>query len=249
VRVLAELGHAGGRAGCRTVSELAEVARVVANAPRVELAGVASYEGGLATADEASEYLSAVRAATVELSAKGLLPENVIVTAGGSIFFDVVADRLAGSWLPGHTLRTILRSGAYVSHDNGFYRHRTPFARRPEEGSLDAALEVWAQVTSTPEPGLAIVGMGKRDAPYDEGLPMPLRVRRRDGTSAAAHGMRVTHIKDHHTYVELSGTAHVTPGELICFGISHPCTAFDNWQVIPVVEDDHTVTDLIHTYF
>ncbi len=98
-------------------------------------------------------------------------------------------------------------------------------------------------------PLTAIVGMGKRDAPYDEGLPVPLRVRRRDGTWAAAHGMRVTHLKDHHTYVELSGAAHVTPGELICFGISHPCTAFDKWQVIPVVEDDYTVTDLIHTYF
>jgi D-serine deaminase-like pyridoxal phosphate-dependent protein len=180
VRVLAELGHEGGRAGCRTVTELTEVARAAVAAPGLELAGVGGYEGVLPGAAEVGEYLSRLRAATAELSAKGLLPESVIVTAGGSVHFDLVADLLAGSWLPGHELRVILRSGAYVTHDDGFYRHRTPFARRPEEGTLEAALEVWAQVTSTPEDHLAIAGMGKREAPYDEGLPVPLRVRRRD---------------------------------------------------------------------
>jgi D-serine deaminase-like pyridoxal phosphate-dependent protein len=40
----------------------------------------------------------------------------------------------------------------------------------------------------------------------------------------------------------------LAPGDLICFGISHPCTAFDKWPVIPVIDGD-TVTDLIRTYF
>ncbi|RKS79520.1 D-serine deaminase-like pyridoxal phosphate-dependent protein [Actinomadura pelletieri DSM 43383] len=245
-RVLVELGHRGGRTGCRTVEELISVARAVAAAPGTELAGVAGYEGGLPDVSTASAYLGGLRDATAELSKTGLLPRDVIVTAGGSAYFDQVAERLSGAWLPGHELTVILRSGAYVTHDDGIYTQKTPYTRIP--GSLDAALEIWAQVTSVPEPGLAIVGMGKREAPYDAGLPVPLRLRRRDGTVHPASGLRVTDTNDHHAYVKVDGPPP-RPGDLLCFGISHPCTAFDKWQVIPVVDDDETVTDLIRTYF
>ena len=249
LRVLVELGHAGGRTGCRTVTSLTEVARAAVAAPGVELLGVAAYEGALSTVEEARAYLDEVRAATLELSAKGLLPGSVVVTAGGSRYFDVVAERLAGAWLPGHTLRTVLRSGAYVSHDDGIYRAWTPFRRVPGEGSLRAALRLWAQIISVPEPGLAIAGMGKRDAPYDEGLPVPLHIRGRDGVVRDAAGVEVHRLNDHHTFLGLGPGVQALPGELVCFGISHPCTAFDKWRAIPVVDDDDTVTDVIHTYF
>ncbi|MFC0040703.1 alanine racemase [Actinomadura rayongensis] len=241
-RVLVELGHADGRTGCRTVAELTKVARAVVDAPGTELAGVSGYEGMFTDPDGAAAYLDALREATCALA--GLLPDHVIVSAGGSAYFDLVADRLGGDWLPGHDLTVVLRSGAYVSHDHGLYVEKTPFNRVP--GSLDAALELWAQVTSVPEPGLAIVGMGKREAPYDAGLPVPLRVRRPDGTAEPADGLRVTGTADHHAFVAGDG---VRPGDLVCFGISHPCTAFDKWQVIPVVDDAYTVVDLIRTYF
>ncbi len=32
-------------------------------------------------------------------------------------------------------------------------------------------------------------------------------------------------------------------------GISHPCTTFDKWRVIPVVNDEERVTDLVHCFF
>jgi D-serine deaminase-like pyridoxal phosphate-dependent protein len=98
------------------------------------------------------------RPAVTELADAGLLPEEVIVTAAGSAYFDLVAAELGGAWLPGHQLRIILRSGAYVSDDNGMYQVKTPFTRIP--GALDAALEIWAQVTSVPERGQALAGMG-----------------------------------------------------------------------------------------
>ena len=250
LRVLAELGFPGGRTGCRSVAELVEVGRTAYAAPGVELVGVTCYEGGLPGVDEVRRFVDRLREATVALSSERLLPESVLVSAGGSAYFDVVAERLAGQWLPGHALRTVLRSGAYVTHDDGFYRERTPFRRLPAEGSLDAALEIWAQVLSTPEPGLAIVGMGKRDAPYDEELPRPTRLRRPDGTTLPADGLRVFRLNDHHAFVEVAaGAAPPLPGDLLRFGISHPCTAFDKWRAIPVVEEDGTVTDVLHTYF
>ena len=247
MRVLAELGYPGGRTGCRDAAELTRVARAVAAAPGVELAGIAAYEGGLPTTAEAAEFLATVRAATRAVAAEGLLPEEVVITAGGSAFFDVVAENLAGAWLPGHRVRAILRSGAYVSHDDGIYRVRTPFTRVP--GTLEAALEVWAQVVSVPEPGLAIAGMGKREAPYDAGLPVPRCVRRTDGRVTGAEGLSVTQFNDHHAFLSVPADAQLEPGDLICFGISHPCTAFDKWAVIPAVDDDYRVTELIRTYF
>jgi D-serine deaminase-like pyridoxal phosphate-dependent protein len=245
--VLAELGYPGGRTGCRDVAELTGVARAVAGTPGLELAGVAGYEGGLSTVDDVVRYLDGLRDAVRHLAAEGLLPDPVVVSAGGSRYFDLVAERLGGQWLPGRRVRTILRSGAYVSHDDGVYRDSTPYQRVP--GSLRPALSIWAQVTSVPEAGLAIVGMGKREAPYDEGLPVPLLVRGRDATVRPAEGLRTTALNDHHAYLSVDPAGALAAGDLIGFGISHPCTAFDKWQLIPVVDEDDTVVDLIRTHF
>ena len=91
--------------------------------------------------------------------------------------------------------------------------------------------------------------MGKREAPYDAGLPVPLRVRHRDGRVTAADGLSVTQFNDHHAFLFVPDGTRLAPGDLVCSGISHPCTAFDKWPVIPVIDDDYTVTDLIRTYF
>ena len=245
LRVLAELGHAGGRTGSRDAAELTAVARAASHTPGVELAGVEAYEGGFRTVPEATAFLRAVKDATRQVA--DLLPGEAIVTAGGSMYFDLVGEELAGQWLPGHRLRTILRSGAYISHDDGIYADRTPFTRIP--GELEAALEIWAMVTSVPEPGLAFAGMGKREAPYDEGFPIPREIRRPDGELAPADGLEVTRFADHHAFLSVPASIRLAPGDLIRFGISHPCTAFEKWSVIPVVDDDYTVTDLIRTYF
>ncbi|GIF13255.1 alanine racemase [Actinoplanes teichomyceticus] len=245
-RVLVELGHPGGRTGVRTVDELLEVARAAAATPGVEPVGITGYEGQIPDRAEVDAYLDRLAEGFHRLSAAGLLPEDPIVSAGGSAWFDRVADRLGGL---AARARLILRSGASVTHDDGFYRERTPFVRMPEEGPLAAALEIWAQVLSAPEPGLALAGMGKRDAPFDEGLPVPLEIRRADGRTAPAAGLRVTRLNDHHAYLAVAPEATIAPGDLVRFGISHPCTAFDKWRDIPVVDDDRRVVDVLHTYF
>ncbi|WP_422770381.1 alanine racemase [Plantactinospora sp. WMMC1484] len=249
LRVLVELGFPGGRAGCRGVEQVVEVAEAVAATPGVRLDGVAGYEGGLPDAAAVSAYLRRLRSAATELARRGLVGPEVLVSAGGSAWFDLVTEELGGAWLTGHELRVVLRSGAYVTHDHGFYAEHTPFRRIPAEGRLAAALELWAQVTSTPEAGLAIVGMGKRDAPYDEGLPVPLLIRRRSGELHPAAGMTVSRLNDHHGYLVVPPGTDIRVGDLVCFGISHPCTAFDKWRAMPVVDDDHTIVDILRTYF
>ena len=232
LRVFVEMGHAGGRTGVRTPAERAAVAAAVDAAPRLELVGVTGYEGQLPDRPAVDAFLDTMVAGISSLQSAGLLSATPLVSAGGSAWFDRVVAKFAGH-------RLILRSGASVTHDDGFYRDRTPFLRVPSEGPLTAALEIWAQVLSTPEPGLAIVGMGKRDAPFDEGLPV---------VRSPSPDMSVIKLNDHHTYLAL-GSASVAPGDLVQFGISHPCTAFDKWRDIPVVDDEYRVVDVLHTYF
>lgn len=221
-RVLAELGHEGGRGGSRTVSELLAVVDHAARTDGVEVVGVAGYEGALTTATEVRKYLHLLQEAVEHLRVR-----SPILSVGGSQWFDVIGRELVAA-----QARVMLRSGAYVSHDDGYYRERTPFNRI--DGSLKPALEIWAHVLSTPEPGLAIVGMGKRDAPFDEGLPIPRRA-----------GLEVVKVLDQHTFVR--GSLQV--GELVGFGISHPCTAFDKWRMLPLVDADYRVVGTINTHF
>lgn len=219
-RVLVELGHQGGRAGSRTLDDLLALADLVRRTPGVELAGVAGYEGSLTTAPDVLAYLGLLAQAVEHLRLR-----TPYLSVGGSQWFDVIARELAAT-----PARVLLRSGAYVSHDDGYYRERTPFTRI--DGELRPALEVWAHVLSTPEPGLAVVGMGKRDAPYDEGLPIPRRP-----------GVEVLRMQDQHTLVR--GDLQV--GDLLSFGVSHPCTAFDKWRELPLVTPDYQVVGTIRS--
>jgi D-serine deaminase-like pyridoxal phosphate-dependent protein len=244
LRVFAELGHTGGRTGVRTLGELETVARAAAAVDGLDLVGVTGYEGQLSDVPAVDAFLDRLAAGTKALVAAGLLAERPLVSAGGSAYFDRVVERLAAAGVG----RVILRSGASVTHDDGFYREMTPFNRIPQEGPLAAALEIWAQVTSTPEPGLAIAGMGKRDAPFDEGLPVVHDIRR-DGVVSPIGGLTVTRLNDQHTYLAVAPGVEVAPGDLLRFGISHPCTAFDKWRAIPVVDEQRRVVDVLHTYF
>ncbi|PWV58064.1 alanine racemase [Nocardiopsis sp. L17-MgMaSL7] len=245
LRVMVERGTPGGRTGCRTRDAVLGIAQQVVRAPGLELAGVAGYEGSLSDAEGVRGFLRDLLGDASALAAEHGL-ERPVLSVGGSAWFDVVAEEIGGR----EDVTPILRSGAYVAHDDGLYRRTTPYNRLPEGGdALSGALELWAQVTSTPEEGRAIAGMGRREANFDQGFPVPRVLRRGDGSVVRAEGVEVTNLNDHHAYLDVPQELGVRPGDLMSFGISHPCTAFDRWQVIPVVDDDHRVVDAIATYF
>ena len=163
--------------------------------PTLRLVGVAGYEGEVPGADpERGARLAAPagragrRTSTRRAGSPGR-PDEIVVSAGGSAWFDAVADVFAE--LPDLSLPVLklLRSGAYVSHDDGHYRKVTPFNRVPEEGALEPAFRLWAQVVSRPSPEQAFANAGKRDAAYDLDLPFA-QVVRRDGARAPGHRRR-----------------------------------------------------------
>jgi D-serine deaminase-like pyridoxal phosphate-dependent protein len=249
--VLVELGYPGGRTGCRDLAEAEAVARAVARAGSLRLAGAAGYEGLIGhdrspqTIGKVAAYCRELRSLGERLAAAGLAPDEPILSAGGSAFFDVVVRELTSgpAELPAPVV--VLRSGVYIAFDHGLYAGMVP--NPPPQ--LEPALELWAHVLSRPEPGLALACAGRRDVAFDAGLPVPLRIRGRDGSPRAARDMRAVKLDDHHCYLELADDAALEPGETICFGVSHPCTTFDKWRVIPVVDDDYRVVDAIHTFF
>ncbi|HEY3753578.1 MAG TPA: alanine racemase [Pseudonocardiaceae bacterium] len=252
--VLVELGAPGGRSGARATAAATDVADAITASPVLRLAGVGGYEGvvghgaSATTLATLTEYLERLRRLAEQLPFPDVA--EVIVTAGGSAYFDVVTDVLGRSWADPR-VRPMLRSGAYVSHDDGFYQHVSPLGeetRLADAPPFRAAFTAWGQVMSRPEPDLALLTMGKRDVPFDEGLPMPRLLRTVDGTTEPLTGCRVSKVVDQHTFLVGDGGELPSVGDWVGFGLSHPCTTFDKWRLIPVV-DGTTVVDFVRTYF
>lgn len=262
LQVLLEGGFAGGRTGARNLAAALATARAVKATPHLALRGVEGFEGIVAGADGSDterrigqflDFLVAIAGAC----AAEFAPGPAILSAGGSAYFDLVAERFGRAGLDREVM-TVLRCGCYFSHDSVMYREafrrmleRSPRAAELGEG-LKPALELWARVQSRPEPTRAILSFGKRDASYDAGLPVPL-LRFRPGTMTAPEpvpdGHRVVAINDQHAFLDLPAASPFAVGDLVACGISHPCLAFDKWQFIPVVDDDYRVTSAIRTFF
>lgn len=264
--VLVELGLAGKRAGCRTPQEALEVARAIALADGLALAGFEGYEGLLVSDDRAADlgqvddFLAQLAALVRGADAEGLFTTSeIVVSAGGSSYFDLVARGFSQVDGLSRPLRAILRSGCYLTSDHGMYhRHIDELNARAggEEEGLRPALEVWSTVQSRPEPTLAILTMGKRDASYDADLPIPLYTACPDGAAAPIAlppGCTIFKMNDQHAYLRLPDgdplCETLAVGDLVGCGISHPCTTFDKWPLLLAVDDDYTVRYALNTFF
>jgi D-serine deaminase-like pyridoxal phosphate-dependent protein len=262
VPVLVEVGHAQARTGARSLETALEVAEAVVAAPTLALAGVAGYAGVVShdvdarAVGQIDVFLNRMVELHERLLGKYEVPE-VVLTAGGSAFFDRVASVFSGPAIArdGAGVRLVVRSGAYVVHDDGYYRTATP-QRRDAGPVLTPALHVWARVISMPEPGRAYLDAGKRDFPFDEGLPEVHLLRRGGGSGPVVMelpGHEITGSNDQHAHVRVPDGSPLRVGDVVRLGISHPCTAFDKWSLIPVLDDasadSPVVVDLVRTHF
>ena len=252
--VLVELGHQRGRTGCRDLDSAMEVAANVERSELLRLAGVTGYEGTLAD-DRRPESLANVRDFLGDLHGVGEalferfpIDGEPIVSAGGSMFFDLAAEVLSAGWAG--DVEVLVRPGCYLTHDSGHYAASSPFGTALPEARFRSAIEVWGIVLSRPERDLAIIGLGRRDVPFDQGNPRPLRVRRGLEEVMTVDGFAdVTGLNDQHAFCRVSGDLSLEVGDLVMFGISHPCSAFDRWRVIAELDDDDRVVGAIATFF
>lgn len=208
LNLLIEAGHANGRAGARTVGEAVLVARKAAEYG-FSVRGVEGFEGFLETEQLVDAFLAFLIEIAKACAEEDLFvpSEPIILSAGGSIFYDRAADGLKAAGL-GRESQLLIRSGCYLTHDslmveNGYraIRARAPTGALPD-GNPVPALMVWA-----------------------------------------------SGLNDQHGYLSGPADSPIAVGDLIGFGISHPCTTFDKWQVLFVIDDDYTVIDAVKTFF
>ncbi len=266
LKVLVELGYQGGRTGCRDTAKALQLARAVhRERDALALSGIEGFEGlirGDGTAEaraQVNSLLDGMMSLAEAVEQEGLFaPGLVLLSAGGSSYFDIVSTRLSQANLD-RPFKVLLRSGCYITYDSGLYvramqamseRNNAPAGT--EEG-LRAALEVWAYVQSRPEPGKAIIAFGKRDASHDE-PPVPLKWFRPNTHNKGSpvdmpEGHTVTRLNDQHCHMEIPENSPLAVGDLVGFGISHPCLTFDKWRVIHLVDETYRVTGSFRTYF
>jgi D-serine dehydratase len=264
LNVLVEVGISGKRCGCRGVEASLAVARAASAAgPWLALRGVEGFEGVITgtTPDDRDDQVRRFLAEMVEV-ARRCATENlfargpVVITAGGSCFFDMVTEGLRDIGLP--DVELLVRSGCYLTHDSlvlqRYYEQllrRSAAARGLGEG-LRPALEVWSYILTRPEPTRAVLSMGKRDVSFDADLPAPLlwfRPGRDQAPVPIPPGCVVAGLNDQHAMMDLPADSPLAVGDMIGCGISHPCTTFDRWQFLPIVDNDYNVVDGVRTFF
>jgi D-serine dehydratase len=258
LNVLIELGVPNGRAGARTDDQLSDVLTALDRNPTLRLCGVEVYEGVLDNEPAIRQFLKHAVAVTRRLLSENRFAQKPILTGAGSAWFDLVAEEFTAANLA-DTVEIVLRPGCYLTHDAGSYERAhqrmcqtNPIARTLQPG-LQTALHLWAYVQSIPEPTRAIIGLGRRDAAFDSGLPIPaLHYRPGSGsteTSPAPAHWEVTKLMDQHAYLTIDPADDLRIGDMLAFDICHPCLTFDKWRTIPILDADYNVIDLAQTFF
>jgi D-serine dehydratase len=258
LRVLIELGVMGGRAGVREETQMQSVLDAIARwRSSILLCGIEIYEGVLEDESSIRAFLHRAVAVTQKLAAEKRFESAPILLSGaGSAWYDVVAEVFSAAGF-GDSVEIVLRPGCYLTHDVGAYRdaqaqirQRNPIAHSMRSGLLPA-LHVWAYVQSVPEAEKAIIGLGKRDAAFDAGLPTPaLHFRPGDAApKAAPTHWALTRMMDQHAYLKINAGDDLRVGDMIGFDISHPCLTFDKWRSLLVLNGEYQVVDAIQTFF
>ena len=240
LNVMIEYGVVGGRCGCRSEAEVLALAEAIRAQPALALTGIEGYEGVI-HGDHAVSGIRAFAASLVGLAVQlqdsgAFALDKPIITASGSAWYDLIAESFEARNAHGRFL-SVLRPGSYVAHDHGIYKEAQccVLERRSDlHQGLQPALEVWAHVQSLPEPGFAVIALGKRDVAYDAGLPVPLK-RYKPGSDVIAgddvSACKVTAVMDQHAFMTVAPGVELRIGDIIAFGTSHPCLTFDKWRV------------------
>jgi D-serine deaminase-like pyridoxal phosphate-dependent protein len=263
VNLLLEGGLMGSRTGCRTREAALAVARAIKDhSPWVVLRGVEGFEGLVqgASMEEREKLVSGFLDFLIAIAAdcrreRLFAPGPIILSAGGSAYYDLAAERLAVAGIA--DAQVVIRSGCYLTQDSTLYRKfferiqaRSPLVAKLA-GGLIAALEVWTYVQSRPEPGRLILTAGRRDLSSDIDLPVPLSWFRPGsaGGPQPLAGHTVVELNDQHAHVSVPTASPLRVGDMVALGISHPCTTFDKWQIMFLVDDAYGVTGAIRTFF
>lgn len=262
LNILIEVGVTQGRCGWRDPDNIKPLLEVIKQFPHLKLCGVSFYEGvihGNEAETKIRSFIASISRLVSKLYQENLFDlEQVIITGAGSAWYDIVAQALMSSQsMRNINYTAIIRPGCYLIHDTGIYQSaQDKIVQRSQlacdvSGELTSSLQLWAYVHSVPEPGLAVIGLGKRDVAFDAGLPTP-EYFYRPGTAkpiSVDKSWQVVSIMDQHCMMKIADNTLLRPGDIICFSSSHPCLTMDKWRHIGLIDDNFVVNKTIETFF
>lgn len=260
LNLMLEVGVPGGRCGVRSDEQAMQLCAQINQLPGLALRGLAFYEGVIGGADAPARitaFVERMRALALEIyRQKGFAAGTISITGAGSAWYDLVAETLDAATLPA-AMQVLIRPGCYLIHDTGIYEDAQANVMNRSAlacdlgGDLISSLQLWAYVQSVPEPGMAIIGLGKRDAAFDAGLPVPQWFARpgQQAPQKAPASWQLSKIMDQHAMMKIDTDSDLQVGDMIGFSTSHPCLTMDKWKYIAVVDDNLRIHRLIKTEF
>ncbi|CAF0751389.1 unnamed protein product [Adineta ricciae] len=259
LQVLLEIGVQNGRTGVRNEDEEKRLLSTLSKySNSLALAGVELFEGVLNEEQAIRTMLQrAVTCLQRLIDSNQVARSPPILSGAGSAWYDIVAEEFTKI---GPSVDVILRQGCYLTHDSGAY-HRAqarilesnPIAKEiSTTGALRPALQIWAYIQSIPESNRAIIGLGKRDAAFDAGFPIPV-LHYRSGWSKPvdidSSVYEITQMMDQHAFLACPTDHKLAVGDILAFNICHPCLTFDKWRKILLIDNEYTVIDIFDTFF
>lgn len=260
LNILLEVGIKGGRCGLRSAKDISSLVSTCKQYSSLNLMGLAFYEGvisGEHPEQQVADFVSDVITLAQHIALEGGFDTQIpIITGAGSAWYDIVAKALSEHGFA-HKFRIVLRPGCYLIHDTGIYHQAQQAVLSRSQlacdiaGNLQSSLSVWAYVLSVPEPGLAIIGMGKRDVAFDAGFPTTELIYspKTAVLSTPTAEFQIVKIMDQHSMLRYPEQQVLQVGDMLNFSTSHPCLTFDKWRQIGIVEHDWVITKTISTQF
>ncbi len=67
--------------------------------------------------------------------------------------------------------------------------------------------------------------------------------------SPLPEGHVVSGLNDQHAHFAIPADSPLKVGDMVSLGIAHPCTTFDKWDLLLVIDPRGNVVDAVKTFF
>ena len=270
IKILIEVGYQNSRSGIRNIKSLNKILDSLRILPvNFKISGILFYEGASAVNNYSISLKRVEKCIKLAFNCLNFLISNniinnkeCIISGGGSEYFDLVVDSFKKN-KKNKNFKFVIRPGSYIAYGHGYYLsslnkindRKKIIIKNKKINATDLfqpSLELWAHVISQQDSGKAILNFGKRDVSFDLGYPIPLLVYRNGKIlhkSPYDKNIVVYKLNDQHAFIKFSKNYNIEVGDLVKFGVSHPCITIDKWKIFYMINDNNTIVEAFKTFF
>jgi len=269
IKILIELGFKNGRCGIRDFDSFKKILKIYnRKISNITISGLFFYEGAIASNDKRvisnkiENIIKLTKLCHEELIRENLYKnKNNIITAGGSVYFDLVT-KYYHKYSFTNNPKLIIRPGSFIAYGHGYYEKKIDDIKKrkiikkyisSKENIFLPSLLIWSHVISINDDGKAIINFGKRDVSFDLGNPIPISIYRKNNFFKKIKNdknlINVYKLNDQHAFLKYHKSLNLKIGDLISFGVSHPCITFDKWKYFYMINSKTEIINIYKTFF